>query len=76
MTNVAEIKKLPLNTEALDVLANVTEIVRNDLDTSEVLILVKTSDGYHRYATEQSDLMRVLGALRLLEHDTLRRMED
>lgn len=76
MAIIREIKQEPRNKEVLDILEEVITRVQKQPDISEILILVRGDDGYKRFASKQDDLVGLLGTLRLMEHDILRRMEE
>ncbi len=76
MAIIREIKQEPRNIEVLDILAEVTAQVQEQPDVSEIIILVRGDDGYKRFASKQDDLVALLGTLRLMEYDILRRMEE
>lgn len=76
MAIIREIKQEPRNKEVLDILEEVTAQVQEQPDVSEIIILVRGDDGYKRFSSKQDDLIGLLGTLRLMEHDILRRMEE
>jgi excinuclease UvrABC nuclease subunit len=76
MNTLKEIKREPRNKDAIELLEAVLEQVRNEENATEVFMLVKIDDDYHRFATRLEDMSRLLGVLEISKYDTLRRMTD
>lgn len=76
MNTLKEIKREPRNKEAVELLEAVLERVRSEENTTEVFMLVKFDEDYHRFATRLEDMATLLGVLEISKYDTLRRMTD
>ena len=54
---IAEIKRAPRNAEALSLLEAIINTVQDNEDASNLMVLVKIGDNYHRYSTNLIDTM-------------------
>lgn len=73
---IAEIKRTPRNTEALALLEAISNTVQDNEDASNLMVLVKIGDNYHRYSTNLTDTMSIVAALELAKFDVLQRMSE
>jgi len=73
---IAEIKRTPRNTEALALLEAISNTVQENEDASNLMVLVKIGDDYHRYSTNLTDTMSLIAALELAKFDVLQRMAE
>jgi len=73
---IAEIKRTPRNTEALALLEAIINTVQDNEDASNLMVLVKIGDNYHRYSTNLIDTMSLIAALELAKFDVLQRMAE
>jgi len=73
---IAEIKRTPRNTEALALLEAISNTVQDNEDASNLMVLVKIGDNYHRYSTNLTDTMSLIAALELAKFDVLQRMAE
>jgi len=73
---IAEIKRTPRNTEALALLEAIINTVQENEDASNLMVLVKIGDDYHRYSTNLTDTMSLIAALELAKFDVLQRMAE
>jgi len=73
---IAEIKRTPRNTEALALLEAISNTVQDNEDASNLMVLVKIGDDYHRYSTNLTDTMSLIAALELAKFDVLQRMAE
>jgi hypothetical protein len=73
---IAEIKRTPRNTEALALLEAISNTVQENEDASNLMVLVKIGDNYHRYSTNLTDTMSLIAALELAKFDVLQRMAE
>jgi hypothetical protein len=73
---IAEIKRTPRNTEALALLEAISNTVQENVDASNLMVLVKIGDNYHRYSTNLTDTMSLIAALELAKFDVLQRMAE
>jgi hypothetical protein len=73
---IAEIKRTPRNTEALALLEAIINTVQDNEDASNLMVLVKIGDNYHRYSTNLTDTMSLIAALELAKFDVLQRMAE
>jgi len=73
---IAEIKRTPRNTEALALLEAIVNKVQDNEDASNLMVLVKIGDDYHRYSTNLTDTMSLIAALELAKFDVLQRMAE
>ena len=73
---IAEIKRAPRNAEALTLLEAITNKVQENEDASNLMVLVKIGDDYHRYSTNLTDTMSLIAALELAKFDVLQRMSE
>jgi hypothetical protein len=73
---IAEIKRTPRNTEALALLEAIINTVQDNEDASNLMVLVKIGDDYHRYSTNLTDTMSLIAALELAKFDVLQRMAE
>jgi hypothetical protein len=73
---IAEIKRAPRNAEALTLLEAITNKVQDNEDASNLMVLVKIGDNYHRYSTNLTDTMSIVAALELAKFDVLQRMSE
>ena len=73
---IAEIKRTPRNAEALTLLEAIVNKVRDNEDASNLMVLVKIGDDYHRYSTNLTDTMSLIAALELAKFDVLQRMAE
>ena len=76
MNTLKEIKREPRNKETIELLEAALERVRSEEGATEVFMLIKIDDDYHRFATRLEDMARLLGVLEISKFDTLRRMAD
>ena len=72
---IAEIKRAPRNAEALSLLEAIINKVQENEDASNLMVLVKIGDNYHRYSTNLIDTMSLV-ALELAKFDVLQRMSE
>ncbi len=73
---IAEIKRTPRNTEALALLEAIINTVQDNEDATNLMVLVKIGDDYHRYSTNLIDTMSLIAALELAKFDVLQRMAE
>ena len=73
---IAEIKRTPRNTEALALLEAIINTVQENEDASNLMVLVKIGDDYHRYSTNLTDTMSLIAALELAKFYVLQRMAE
>lgn len=76
MNNLTEIKREPRNQEAINTLEEVLRKVKDSPDASEVFILAKIGNDYHRFSSGITDLMQLVATLELAKFDALNRMVD
>jgi hypothetical protein len=50
--------------------------VQDNEDASNLMVLVKIGDDYHRYSTNLTDTMSLIAALELAKFDVLQRMAE
>lgn len=74
MTTVTEIKREPRNQETINTLEEALRMVRDNPDASEVFVLAKIGDDYHRFSSGITDLMQLVATLELAKFDALNRM--
>jgi len=74
--NIVEIKREPRNTDTLQIMNEVMDIVKENEDATEVFMLVKMGGDYHRFSSGITDLMKLVATLELAKFDCLRRMSD
>lgn len=74
--NIVEIKREPRNTDTLQIMNEVMDIVKDNEDATEVFMLVKMGGDYHRFSSGITDLMKLVATLELAKFDCLRRMSD
>ncbi len=77
MSNLKEIKREPRNKDVLELLEAAIQRVRESGDdATEAVIMMRVGDSCRRLTTSVDDLVQLVGAIELLKHDTLRRMEE
>ncbi len=74
MATVTEIKREPRNQETINTLEEALRMVRDNPDASEVFVLAKIGDDYHRLSSGITDLMQLVATLELAKFDALNRM--
>lgn len=74
--SITEIKRQPRNVEALSLLEAILNKVQENDDASNLMVLVKIGDDYHRYSTNLTDTMSLIAALELAKFDVLQRMSE
>ena len=72
--NITEIKREPRNQDAIKLLEAVTQQIKDNPDTTEVLLFAKIGDSYHRFSTGIEDLMQLVSVLELAKYDAMHRM--
>jgi hypothetical protein len=77
MSNLKEIKREPRNKDVIEMLEAAIQRVRESGDdATEAVVMMKIGDSWRRMTTGVDDLVQLVGAIELLKHDTLRRMEE
>lgn len=76
MATVIEIKREPHNQETINILEEALRMVKDNPDASEVFVLAKIGDEYHRFSSGIADLMQLVATLELAKFDVLNRMGD
>lgn len=66
----------PRNQEIINTLEEVLRMVKDSPDASEVFVLVKIGDDYHRFSSGITDLIQLVATLELAKFDALNRMGD
>jgi hypothetical protein len=71
---IAEIKRTPRNQDAIQLLDAVMSQIKESPDATEVFMLVKIGEDYHRFSSGINDMMQLVATLELAKFDTLQRM--
>ena len=65
----------PHNHEALRLLESIADKIRANPQASEILVIAKIGDEFHRVSSGMADIMQLIAVLELTKFDALRRME-